>query len=205
MADEREKDPGGEIHSRGTVPPPPGGDAYEEPTKVGEMSSALWKAVSAHLAPEGHAIPERPGKSTDAPPSAKDDTEKEAGPAADAAPPSIYDGEDDGNDNATLLHPAAKRFALPAPSLPPARVTPMPFQKPLLQSSARPAPMISAMPPPHEPRVPEMVGPGPNDKAWPFAPGFVAIEAADRRRTLVVAGAAAFVGVLIAVIVWLWV
>lgn len=181
MADEREKDGAG-LQRLDSDPPPSGsGDAYDAPTKVGEISSAIWKA----------AQPVRPPMETleTGPPSNTEDT-----PPNGAMVPLAYDTEEEDHDGATLLHASAsKRFSLP-PALPPPRVPP-----PFSTYAAPP------QPPPMEPRVPEMVGPGPNDKAWPFAPGLVEPEpAGDRKQAIVVAVAAAIFGVIAAMLIWRW-
>lgn len=175
MADEQEKEG---LQRLDSEPPEPGDDAYDGPTKVGQISSAVWKA----------AQPVRPPLDTleTGPPSNTDDT-----PPNGTVVPQTYDSEEEDHDGATLLHPGAKPFSLPPPRIPP-RVTAS-------------APLDMHPPPPMEPRVPEMVGPGPNDKAWPFAPALIDDEApGDRKQAIVVALAAAIFGVIAAVLIWRW-
>lgn len=224
MADEQEKD-AGEIHTAGTVPPPPGGDAYDAPTRVGEMSSALWKAVTAAQLPNDvdlapPRLPKLPGSEPSLPqlpgsdPSVPVVSVNEAltSPALPEVPsdpvvpvmgksgvPSVIDDEEEGEgDNATLLHPSALRYSLPPPNLPPARRTPPPPAYDEIAAGP-------AIPPPMALPIPEMVGPQPNDTAWPFAPALVKPNpTGERKQAILVAAAAAIVGIFAAILIWRW-
>ncbi|HVH47388.1 MAG TPA: hypothetical protein VM925_33865 [Labilithrix sp.] len=207
MADDREKEDA-EIFKVDTVPPPADtdADAYSAPTKIGEVSSATWKALVPPVAGGEHPL--RPRVPSIAPTEAKPPMEgappkaPAAVPAAPEGPPRpdfdasgssvplIYNGEDEDEDGETLLHPSAKLFSLPPPTPPPPRVTP---------SIALPAAAA-----PTEPRVPDIVGPEPNDTAWPFAPALVATDAKPDRRRTVVAAIAVGVVLVVALLVWLW-
>lgn len=187
-----------ELHKVDSDPPPPGGDAYSAQTKVGEVSSETWKALMPPVRSEEDPL--RPRVPSDLAPFLRPEGEPapEAGavtpvafPAAmplEALPesmPRLYDQDDEDDENqATLMHPSAKLYSVPRPTPPP--------------------PRVSFYPPVVEPRVPEIVGPKPNDTAWPFAPSMVARpERADHRRAIVVA-VAAVLAIVIALIVWLW-
>jgi hypothetical protein len=204
MADEPNED-GAELLKLNSDPPPSGED-LDGPTKVGKISSAVWKSAmpvptdtrptpqsilaAADIRETDEAIRARMETETMSPPPSP---AMEGGPASgereQGSPPAVYgEGEGEG-ENATLLHPAAKRFPLPPPT-PPPRLAPTPSIAPAAAplGSLRPTDLLPTTPDPWSVDSDEDAA----ESVW------------ERRQTLLVAIAAAVFGVLVAVAIWRW-
>jgi hypothetical protein len=196
MAQNR-KEEAQEIHRVDTVPPPPDSDAYSAPTKVGEIAAATWNAMLMNRDVPAPVAPP-PATSSKTPTGPAPTAELVQGSASSSPPnsvPQIYADEDEDNQ-ATLLHPAAKRFVVPEPTPPPV-------------SAAMPRPTPPAPAPP--PVVPQMAAASTDAAAWPFAPALVSSPTAsaptsNEMKRAVLLGVASFVVALLvfAAIVWLW-